>query len=138
LSSRISKEECMTDLMATLWTRQLDTDIEFSCRDGKISAHKAFIKMLCPILGSLIPPYEALPGGGPNTIVLVPNFSLKIVQNFLQMLYTGSTGNLTRMSENLYKSKMFDFLKSHKLDFMLSTDLKFLVVMVYFRVRQLC
>jgi len=84
----------MTDLMATLWTRQIDTDIEFSCRDGKISAHKAFIKMLCPILGSLIPPYEGLPGGGPTTIVLVPNFSLRIVHNFLQMLYTGSTGNM--------------------------------------------
>ncbi len=92
LSSGISKEDCVANLMSKLWTRQLETDIMFCCSDGKIGAHKPFIKRLCPILGSLIPPYETLPGGGPLTSVLVPNFSIKIVQNFLQMLYTGSTG----------------------------------------------
>ena len=93
LSHLHSKEERMTSLMASLWHRQVDTDIIFRCPDGEIGAHKPFIKMLCPILGALLPPSD--PSGswtGPATCVLVPNFTVKIVHNFLQMLYTGSTG----------------------------------------------
>jgi hypothetical protein len=92
LSSGLPREESVASLMGRLWAWQSDTDIIFCCPDGKIGAHKPFIKRLCPILGSLIPPYETLPGGGPVTSVLVPNFSVKIVQNFLQMIYTGKTG----------------------------------------------
>ena len=92
LSSGMPREESVSSLMAQLWARQADADIVFCCPDGKIGAHKPFIKRLCPILGSLIPPFETLPGGGPLTSVLVPNFSVKVVQNFLQMIYTGTTG----------------------------------------------
>ena len=92
LSSGTSREERVANLMGKLFKKQTDVDLVFSCPDGKVGAHKMCIKYHCPILGSLIPPFETMPGGCPIKSVLVPDFSVKIVQNFLQMIYTGTTG----------------------------------------------
>jgi hypothetical protein len=85
-------EEWQKNLLSHLWNSETRspqnyTDLKFKCSDGSISAHKSLLCLACPILWRILK--------GPDIkdecklTVIVPDFKLKTVQQFLQLLYTG-------------------------------------------------
>jgi len=86
--------EFIERMMPELWCRRMaepktQTDIEFRCSDGNISAHKLFLKMFCLTLEKCLTNQDS--DQDEVVVVVLPEIGVGIVSKFLELVYTGST-----------------------------------------------
>jgi len=122
------KENWRQNVLRQLWSKADSspayyTDLMFRCVDGSILAHKFWLSNSCSTLGKALENIHTCLEE--FIVVLVPDFSIKIVRKFLKLFYTGSV-NLSDLSEledikefgcrQLGLSMGFDQLKFTKVD----------------------
>ena len=70
-----------------------NTDILFKCQDGDIACHQGLLKTTCLTIDKVL---QSLPTDiqfiDEQITFIVPDFNIRTVQQFLEMIYTGSSG----------------------------------------------
>jgi hypothetical protein len=64
------------------------TDLIFRCLDGSVAAHKLWLANCCTTLREAVNGMHVC--ADEKVTVVVPDYSVKVVKNFLQLFYTGS------------------------------------------------
>ena len=81
------------NILVKLWSDQHSkpvyyTDLIFKCYDGSIEAHKVWVSKCCSVVGSALTNIHTC--FEQFITVVVPDFSIRVVQKFLKLFYTGS------------------------------------------------
>ena len=67
------------------------TDLVFNCSDGNISTHLGLLKMSCKTIEKIVATLDGQIQDDQITFI-IPDFDIRTVQKFLEMIYTGKTG----------------------------------------------
>ena len=98
------------DLAAAFWASDqngptLLTDTTFFCNDGTINAHKFVLQKACPAF------FHSEATEQSTLDIIVPECTVEIMKCWLEVIYTGCTGNLTAILTNAIVdvAKLFGF-----------------------------
>ena len=88
--SRIEKEwkELVFTQLSSMQNSDLNTDLAFICSDGSVKAHKAWLIEKCHLLKEILLNHHACPND--DITIMLPDFNVKTVKNFLNLYYQGS------------------------------------------------
>ena len=91
---------------ALIWCKEnsvpiTHTDIIFHCQNGSVAAHKIILTVSCSFIKDIV---SSLNNEDPITI-LVPDYDVTVVKDFMELVYTGSTGEKSK--QELYRLAHF-------------------------------